>query len=235
MIKFFRHIRQSMINQNRTKKYLLYAIGEIILVVIGILIALQINNWNEARKVNLGVDTQLRSMKKELQQDIVFYQDLIENDKKRIEFLQSLITRTFDTIELANAPAFISFNYDKRAFGTAYNALKQNGETDLIDNIQLTEAMIAYYEEICAKFNNESEWHKTFVTSNVEPYIMTHLPMDSSARSDPKVVLNELPTIQFQNILNLQLWNHRNKERFGKNAMAEASALIEQINKTLLK
>ena len=46
MIKFFRHIRQSMINQNRTKKYLLYAIGEIILVVIGILIALQFNNWN---------------------------------------------------------------------------------------------------------------------------------------------------------------------------------------------
>ena len=51
MIKFFRHIRQSMINQNRTKKYLLYAIGEIILVVIGILIALQINNWNEQRKI----------------------------------------------------------------------------------------------------------------------------------------------------------------------------------------
>ena len=49
MIKFFRHIRQSLINQNRTKKYLLYAIGEIILVVIGILIALQINNWNERR------------------------------------------------------------------------------------------------------------------------------------------------------------------------------------------
>ena len=50
MIKFFRHIRQSMINQNKTKKYLLYAIGEIILVVIGILIAIQINKWNENRK-----------------------------------------------------------------------------------------------------------------------------------------------------------------------------------------
>ena len=50
MIKFFRHIRKRLIGENRFSKYLLYAIGEIILVVIGILIALQINNWNEARK-----------------------------------------------------------------------------------------------------------------------------------------------------------------------------------------
>ncbi len=52
MIKFFRNIRQKSINENKTIKYLKYAIGEIILVVIGILIALQVNNWNEQRKEN---------------------------------------------------------------------------------------------------------------------------------------------------------------------------------------
>ena len=50
MIKFFRKIRQNLLIENKTGKYLKYAIGEIILVVIGILIALQINNWNEQRK-----------------------------------------------------------------------------------------------------------------------------------------------------------------------------------------
>ena len=50
MIKFFRKIRQKMLTENKFSKYLLYAIGEIILVVIGILIALQINNWNEDKK-----------------------------------------------------------------------------------------------------------------------------------------------------------------------------------------
>jgi len=50
MIKFFRKIRQRLLSDNKFSKYLLYAIGEIILVVIGILIALQINNWNENRK-----------------------------------------------------------------------------------------------------------------------------------------------------------------------------------------
>ncbi|MFY0698599.1 MAG: hypothetical protein JXR11_12145 [Balneola sp.] len=50
MIKFFRKIRQKMLTENKFSKYLIYAVGEIFLVVIGILIALQINNWNEDQK-----------------------------------------------------------------------------------------------------------------------------------------------------------------------------------------
>jgi len=50
MIKFFRKIRKNLLTENKFSKYLFYAIGEIILVVIGILIALQINNWNESKK-----------------------------------------------------------------------------------------------------------------------------------------------------------------------------------------
>ena len=50
MIKFFRKIRQKLLSQNRFTRYLIYANGEIFLVVIGILIALQINTWNENRK-----------------------------------------------------------------------------------------------------------------------------------------------------------------------------------------
>ncbi|MEJ2585762.1 MAG: DUF6090 family protein, partial [Robiginitalea sp.] len=50
MLRFFRQIRQRLLTENRFSKYLLYAVGEILLVVIGILIALQIDNWNEDRK-----------------------------------------------------------------------------------------------------------------------------------------------------------------------------------------
>ena len=56
MIKFFRKIRQNQVMENKTSKYFKYAIGEIILVVIGILIALSINNWNEQRKINAQVE-----------------------------------------------------------------------------------------------------------------------------------------------------------------------------------
>ena len=64
MIKFFRKIRQNLISEGKTGKYLKYAIGEIILVVIGILIALQINNWNEVRKDKIAeLNKELGEMK----------------------------------------------------------------------------------------------------------------------------------------------------------------------------
>ena len=50
MLKFFKKIRLSLIASGSARKYLLYTIGEIVLVMIGILLALQVNNWNEDRK-----------------------------------------------------------------------------------------------------------------------------------------------------------------------------------------
>lgn len=66
MIKFFRKIRQSLLMENKTSKYFKYAIGEIILVVIGILIALQINNWNESRKLENSKQKLMLALKNEL-------------------------------------------------------------------------------------------------------------------------------------------------------------------------
>ena len=67
MIKLFRNIRQSLIMENKTGKYLKYAIGEIVLVVIGILIALQINNWNENRKSKILEKKMLSELGKSLE------------------------------------------------------------------------------------------------------------------------------------------------------------------------
>ena len=66
MLHYLRNIRKKLIIQENVKKYLLYAIGEIFLVVIGILIALQINNWNEARKLRASEQNILQNLKSEL-------------------------------------------------------------------------------------------------------------------------------------------------------------------------
>ena len=76
MIKLFRKIRYDLMEKNKTGKYFKYAIGEIVLVVIGILIALQINNWNEDRKKDLLEITVLKELKKNLIDDI---KDIDEN------------------------------------------------------------------------------------------------------------------------------------------------------------
>jgi len=82
MLRFFRQIRQRLLTDNKFSKYLLYAIGEILLVVIGILIALSINNWNEGRKTRLQDREFLNNLKVELSVDIAALNDRISRYQK---------------------------------------------------------------------------------------------------------------------------------------------------------
>lgn len=76
MIKFFRHVRQRLLSESKFSKYLIYAFGEIILVVIGILIALQINNWNDNRKSRVRINQILKKVHEELALNIDNSNDL---------------------------------------------------------------------------------------------------------------------------------------------------------------
>lgn len=69
MLRLFRRIRQKLLTENKVSKYLLYAVGEILLVVIGILIALQVNNWNEKRLESAQIKAQLVNLMSNLEGD----------------------------------------------------------------------------------------------------------------------------------------------------------------------
>ncbi len=106
MIKFFRHIRKDLMEKNKTGKYLKYAIGEIILVVIGILIALSINNWNEGNKQQLRTENLILRLEKQISQNIEKAQKEKENIKNQVEQMTSLMLmignplKAFDQTEL---------------------------------------------------------------------------------------------------------------------------------------
>ena len=90
MINFFRKIRKKLADDNKPLKYMRYAIGEIVLVVIGILIALSINNWNESRKDRI----QEKEILSEILETIVRNNDLLENHM----FLIEDINRSSDVV-----------------------------------------------------------------------------------------------------------------------------------------
>ena len=79
MIKFFRNIRKKLLAEGNTIKYLKYAIGEIVLVVIGILIALQINNWNEDRLEQREETKLLENLKIDFKQTIIEFNEMNSN------------------------------------------------------------------------------------------------------------------------------------------------------------
>lgn len=86
MIKFFRTIRKDLMEKNKTATYLKYAIGEIVLVVIGILIALQINNWNENRKAQIIQKSLLINLYNNLGADSIVLQ---ENKQEMLQIIET--------------------------------------------------------------------------------------------------------------------------------------------------
>lgn len=77
MLRFFRHIRKQLMEEKKVRTYLLYAVGEILLVVIGILVALQVNNWNEERKSRALEINLLSDAKIALEDDIKYFNMLV--------------------------------------------------------------------------------------------------------------------------------------------------------------
>jgi len=90
MLKFFRTIGKKLIDEDNVRKYLLYAIGEILLVVIGILIALQVNNWNEQHKELLTAEALKQAIITDLQSDLLTFDSVIKEVKMRTDHFDSL-------------------------------------------------------------------------------------------------------------------------------------------------
>lgn len=91
MLKFFRSIRKKLIDKDNFGKYLLYAIGEILLVVIGILIALQVNNWNEGIKEETRMLTNIHSIQEDMQLDTRLLEDAIYRIHSQIEAAGNIV------------------------------------------------------------------------------------------------------------------------------------------------
>ena len=139
MIKFFRHIRQSMIMKNQTGKYVKYALGEIILVVIGILIALQINNWNEASKQSKIEQTFLKRLKIDLEENIANWESLIAFQEKRNEGVKAFIK--FSLMDNSDSIGMILPHFnpvlrwdDMTINQVTFKEMQSSGKLDIIQN-----------------------------------------------------------------------------------------------------
>jgi Family of unknown function (DUF6090) len=153
MIKFFRKIRYDLMKKNKTGKYLKYAIGEIILVVIGILIALGVNNWNQEKKNNrLGEDYLLR-IHRDLVQDTISFRGIITHNNNLREDIKGLLVTLYAGVDNIEQVKNMSAIYDKaldQVFSpndNTYKGMISSGTLGLIRNLELKEKIVNLYSE----------------------------------------------------------------------------------------
>jgi len=143
MLRFFRNIRQRLLTDNKFSKYLLYAVGEILLVVIGILIALQINNWNEDQKaikaeklILKNLAQEFRSNKRELLRQKAIILNCFESNR----VLMSYFEKDKELLQQFNLDSLIYNSIEFDQYNPSENAIQdllQSGRFDLISNDSL--------------------------------------------------------------------------------------------------
>ncbi len=153
MIKFFRKIRYDLMEKNKTGKYFKYAIGEIILVVIGILIALQINNWNQNR-ISKQLESQyckrllddVRKEKVKLQGTLNYSNQVIGHANNAIAVFENSPDSNPNPVDnLIDIYQASQFHKPNPAAST-FKELIASGQINLIQNDSLKTALIQYYD-----------------------------------------------------------------------------------------
>ncbi len=175
MIKFFRKKRKKLADENKAIKYTRYAIGEIVLVVIGILIALSINNWNEHRKEDIQETIILKQLLadfnsnlEQLDQKITMRKGFMNSSKQLFNFIDHPDLRNKDSIDYHIAKTLPYATFDPIIYDLA-----ASGELSLIQNIELKQALTRWTSEISDVIEDEVIW-KNYRNNNYFPFLINH-------------------------------------------------------------
>jgi hypothetical protein len=152
MLHFLRRIRRSLINTGATRKYLLYAVGEILLVMIGILLALQVNNWNDDRKEKIIAKKYMIRLKSDLIDDSLYYSERITKTKNWIKQLDRYIDESYNVQknpeEVKQLFSLLALQTDHLTTNnTTYRELTSSGQLKIFSSDTLSKAIIDYYRE----------------------------------------------------------------------------------------
>lgn len=171
-MKFFRKIRQKLLTENKFSKYLIYAIGEIVLVVIGILIALAINNHNEEKKNIEQEQVILKQLKTDYKANLL----QLEN---KIEMRHKLITESLNVLEITSKDTLISKDSLSMIFATFFmdptfdpieNDLMNLGNIKLIRNDSLKQLLSHWTSDFNAYSESEQIQHDHYI-SEIIPFM----------------------------------------------------------------
>jgi hypothetical protein len=210
MLTFFRKIRWRLAQDNKFLQYSRYAIGEIVLVVIGILIALQINNWNERRKNNLKESLLVNNIVEDLRLDSLHIGQSLNELTDQLSVVDALIATALDPkIQLKNdAMGLIRYSSDFRPISQRNHAesvsnLENESTREIIQNYFLKEDEV---KDIFLEY-------ETIIHNKIRPYL-SEVGMHNlkslyqqeyyetvPVRLDPEILEKQLGQVKFQQLL----------------------------------
>jgi len=252
MFKFFRHIRKSLLMENsnavkatagtKTGKYLKYAIGEIVLVVIGILIALSINNWNQERKDRIIEKEYLTRLLEDIKSDISRTKTyILDRYKHKVEGLENgkayyqgnyVIKDTLQflkNISYGGVYGNVSFNLNKNT----YNELISTGNLRKIGSDTLRNEIVNYYENSNAKSKASKNYISGYINFINSFTAFNTTNPDLISEFDQKLLLKNIKTEEYYRLANLELTLAHRSSNFAEDIIERAKKLTVTIDSQL--
>jgi hypothetical protein len=238
MLRFLRHFRQRFLARNQIGRYLLYALGEVLLVMVGILLALQVDNWNEERKERRDELELLKALKTDLvltrneldtivrynQQYLKGYRliyDSIEEDRPYSQALDS----AFTNLDIWATPYLSTMTYESI----------QNRGIDIIQNDSLKRHIVQFYNVDFKSITEDMvQWEWSFNQNTTQPIMVGNIRRileTGLARPNDFEALKKNDT--FRNFLSILITIRADNIDYSLRAKAAAQRLIDHIDNEL--
>lgn len=210
MFKFFRNIRQSLLMKDKISKYYKYAFGEIILVVIGILIALSINNWNEARKNRIEQLILINNIIEDLRLDSIHINKSLSEVGNQKRLVDDLISKSLDKEKKLNYQliGLLRFSSDFRPISQRNHSVSVSNLDDefirellqgyFIEEDKVLDIFLEYVDIIHNKIRpylSETGMHNLESLYKYKDNESLHVPLH------PEILEEQLKNIKFQQLL----------------------------------
>lgn len=185
MIRFFRQIREELLKEKRTSRYIVYALGEIILIVIGILIAFSINNWKNNKEDRIKetailkqLQTEFNSNLKQLDNKIAIRKDIIAGSLKLLDCLDNPDLRNVDSVNI-----YLMMTQSYPTFDPIINDLASTGSLRLILNDSLKQMLSYWTSELVQVKEEENAW-VAFRNEIYRPFIIKNYQLRTMESDD---------------------------------------------------
>ena len=173
MLKIFRRARQQLIKENNVSSYLIYAIGEIALVMIGILLALQVNNWNETRKTKKQLNSILKTVSLDLQRDTITANGVVrfyDTIKKKSDFIIQKKLNRDNYKDCPECRSLVSIYQPFVIQNKGYELLKAYSNNNEVKNDTLVTNITQFYTTFETLIEDSNAFIKEEVFNNIETF-----------------------------------------------------------------
>ncbi len=193
------------LNKQKINKNLKYFLTEIIIVILGIFLAVQLNNWNENKNKKTEEKKSLKLLINDLKME-KFIMNYSKNSMSNyVEKLTKISEGELDNVRLDSIVLYLDNEYVHQKINSAYLNMKNGGKLNTINNDSLKNQIVSFYESQYSAFEALSNSHTSFIYNNLRPYILRELPFDLHQMVDKSVVKEKLKDPILMNLINYQI------------------------------